>query len=216
MKKFVFIFIFIFISSIGIYKYIAFNNNVYNVSLPSNYDNFEKEMFHILIELNDEEKSLLMNYALRFKQKPSQITVKEALNLERSFENTNEGTVFFSKLKDMEEKANLLEMVSNSAFVTFVDFEVVNNSINIIFAIKNKSPVSINYISGDFYFIIAGEKFISNLEFTSSIPESQISQIVKSFNFSEFPALKDISKNSEFKMNVKQINFSNGNSLSLK
>lgn len=213
MKKIILFVIFSILIGSFAYKYVSKHNSVYNVLLPANYENFEKDMFNVLVKLTVEDKDLLLNYSLRFKKSPSTVSVKEAIESEKQFEKTNEGTVFFSKLKEEDKKNSLLEEVSESAFVTFVDFSINEKSINIVFSIKNKSPYIITNISGDTYFGIGVEKFSTMLEFNTNVPATETIQVVKKFNFSEFPGLKDMSKNSMFTMNIRQINFNNGKSL---
>lgn len=195
------------------YHYLSKHNSIYNAILPANYENFEKDMFTVLIKMKVEDKNLLLNYSLRFKKSPSQVSVKEAVDNERIFEKTNEGTVFFSKLKEEDKKNSILDEISDSAFVTFVDFSSNEKSINIVFSIKNKSSYVITHIAGDTYFVIGTDKFSTVLDFNTNLPPTETTQIVKVFNFSEFPALKDMSKNSIFKMNIRQINFENKTAL---
>ena len=218
MKK-LFVLTLILISIIGsfaTYRYFAKTSNIYSTSLPSNYDNFERDMFKVIVELKDEERDLLMNYSLRFRRSPSKITVREAIENEREFEKTNEGTIFFSQLKEKEEKQFLIDEVKGSVFITFVDFVVEPASINILFSIKNKSSETISYVSGDSYFSIGSDNFTTHLEFNTSIPPTATVQVMRKFNFSEFPALKDIKKSSSLRINIRQINFTNGESLLIK
>lgn len=214
MKKIIFFIILTILVGAGSYTYLH-SNGIYSTVLPANYENFEKDMFKVLLKLKEEDKNLLLNYSIRFRKMPTQITVKEAIENERIFEKTNEGTVFFSKLKEEDKKNALLEEVMNSAFVTFVDFHKEENFINIVFSIKNKSPEAITQIIGDSYFEIETDKFSTTLDFSILIPATETVQVVKRFNFSEFPALKDLTNKSIFKLNIRQIQFSNGNKLSI-
>lgn len=52
------------------------------------------------------KKKLLINYSLRLKNNPTQITVREAIN-DENFENSDEGIVFFSHLKEENLKMKL-------------------------------------------------------------------------------------------------------------
>lgn len=216
MKKLIFIFILVVLTGIGSYQYFYVNGNVYNTLLPANYDSFEKDMFNVLINLKEEEKTLLINYSLRFKNLPTTVSVRDAIIDERNFEKTNEGTFFFSKLKEEDEKSALAQEVFNSAFITFVDFSMDSQSIYIMFSIKNKTQEQIIQIAGDSYFEIGNDRFATGLDFNTTILPTEIVQVVKKFKFSEFPALKDLNKNSNFKLNVRQITFKNGTKLLIK
>lgn len=210
MKKIFFLIIMVILLGVVTYGYAIHNNSIYNVTLPNNFDNFEKDMFPVLLKLNPEEKQLLLNYVIRFKKKPIEITVKEAIENERSFEKTDEGTLFFSRLKEENLKQSIREEINESVFVTFVDFRLENNSINVIFSLKNKSKENINFISGDSSFVIDSDRFFTRLEFNENVPANQTIQVIRKFNFSEFPALKDLKHNSNFKMIVKKIKFQSG------
>lgn len=215
MKKFV-IFIILAISvGSSSYIYLHHNGGIYGMTLPATYENFEKDMFKALLKLKKEDKDLLLNYSIRFKKMPTQITVKEAIENERIFEKTNEGVVFFSRLKEEEKRFSLIEEVNTSAFITFVDFSKQENSIDIIFSIKNKSAEAITQIIGDSSFEISNDKFSTTLEFNTMIPATETVQIVKKFNFSEFPALKELSNKSSFRLNIRQIHFASGSTLSI-
>lgn len=213
MKKIFFLLILIILGGFYTYEYLYKNHVLYNTFLPANYNNFEKDMFQVLSQLNNKEKNLLLNYSSRFEKPPSSITVKDALKNEEDFESTNEGTVFFSQLKEQQAKKNLINEVTNTAFITFVDFSIIDNYIDIIFSIKNKSPSIIHSISGDSSFIIESEKFTTTLDFNSIVPANETIQVVQRFNFSEYPALKDMSHHTIFKMNIRHISFSDGKSL---
>lgn len=214
MKKIIFSIIISILLGFVTYTYSIHSNSIYNANLPKNFDNFEKDMFPVLIKLKQEEKNLLLNYSLRFKKHPVEITVKEAIDNERSFEKTDEGTLFFSHLKEEDLKNSIIEEINNSVFVTFVDFSLEYNSINVIFSLKNKSKENIKFISGESSFDIDSDRFITTLEFNDFVPSNQTIQVIRKFNFSEFPALKDLKHNSNFKMVVKKVQFQNGNMLS--
>lgn len=214
MKKILFFVIIILLLGVASYGYTIRNNSIYNTVLPQNFDNFEKDMFPVLIKLKEEEKNLLFNYIIRFKNNTNNITVKEAIENERSFEKTDEGTLFFSRLKEENLKKSVVEEINNSVFVTFVDFSLESNSIDIIFSLKNKSKENIKLISGESSFTIDSDRFVTTLEFNDSVPSNQTVQVIRKFNFSEFPALKDLKHNSNFKMVVKKIQFQNGTIIS--
>lgn len=214
MKKIIFLIILTILVGAGSYKYIFRNNSIYSTTLPKNYENFEKDMFNVLIKLNPVEKNLLLNYSIRFRKLPNEITVKEAIDNERDFEKTDEATLFFSKLKEQDKKNSIIEEINNSAFVTFVDYVLEENSITVVFSLKNKTQETITSLSGESLFIIDSDRFITTLEFNNVIPPTETIQINRKFNFSEFPALKDLSHNSTFKMTIKNIQFQNGTTLS--
>lgn len=214
MKKIIFLIILTVLFGAGTYKYICVHNSIYNTTLPTSYENFEKDMIDVIIKLNPSEKKLLLNYSIRFKNFPKTITVKEAIDNERAFEKTDEATLFFSKLKEKEQKDSIVEEINNSAFVTFVDYTLNENSINIVFSLKNKTSQTITGISGESFFMIKSDKFVTTLQFNNVIPPNETIQVNRIFNFSEFPTLKDLSLNSIFKMTIKKIEFQNGNTLS--
>lgn len=214
MKKIIFLIILIILVGAGSYKYMLKNNSIYSSTLPKNYENFEKDMFNVLIKLKPVEKNLLLNYSIRFKKLPTEITVKEAIDNERDFEKTDEATLFFSKLKEQDKKNSIIEEINNSAFITFVDYVLEENSITIVFSLKNKTQETITFLSGESLFIIDSDRFITTLEFNNVIPPTETIQINRKFNFSEFPGLKDLTHNSTFKMTIKNIQFQNGNNLS--
>lgn len=212
MKKMIILLITSIFIGLFSYKYYIKQNNVYNISLPSSYNSFEKDMFKVLQHLNEEEKSLLLNYSLRFKNNPNQITVKEALENEKSFEKSDEGIVFFSHLKEEELKNNILEQINSSAFITFVDYIKNETKIKITFAIKNKTSKIISKVIGTATFNINGEIFSTNLELSSQFDASTTSSFEQSFSFSEFPSMKEFNNNSTLKMKISYIEFSDGTS----
>lgn len=214
MKKKIFIIIFTILVALGSYKYIFAKNDIYNITLPKNYDNIEKNMINVMLKLSPEEKELLLNYTIRFKKSPTEITVKEAIDNERDFEKTDEATLFFSQLKEQEKKTSIITTINNSAFVTFVDYVLEDNSITILFSLKNKTQETITNLSGESLFIINSDRFVTTLEFNNTIPPTETIQVTKKFNFSEFPNLKDLSNKSHFKMIIKHIQFQKGISLS--
>lgn len=215
MKKFIVLLIISILIGITSYKYYSKQNNVYNVSLPVSYDLFEKDMFNVLQKLNENEKTLLLNYALRFKKSPSTVTVKEAIENEKLFEKSDEGIVFFSKLKESNEKEELTGKINSSAFITFVDSKVSENNIEIVFSIKNKTSKNITKITGLGNFIINNENFSTELEFSKILDGNSTNQIEKTFNFSEFPSMKEFNNTTEFKFNIESISFEDGSILKL-
>jgi len=210
MKKFVVLLIISIFSGVISYKYYLKQNNVYNVSLPSSYNLFEKNMFNVLQQLNEEEKKLLINYSLRLKNNPTQITVREAINDEKNFENSDEGIVFFSHLKEENLKNEIKEQINSSAFITFVDYSKTDTAINITFSLKNKTTKVISKVIGTAIFNINNENFSTDMELSNQFDSSSTSSFEKSFNFSEFPSMKEFNHNSIFKMKISSIEFSDG------
>lgn len=220
MKKFL-VFLILFVT-LGVfsYKYYHKQTNVYNVSLPTSYDLFEKNMFDVLQKLDEEERNLLINYSLRFKKSPNQLTVREALENEKNFEKTEEGIVFFSKLKEENIKSETLEQINNSIFVTFVDYLKNDTNIIIKFSIKNKTSKAISKVIGVATFNINNETFSTDLELNNKVDTNTFEPLStdfyeKTFSYSEFPSLKDLTKNSYFKMKISLIEFSDGTYLQL-
>ena len=210
MKKFVVLLIISIFSGVISYKYYLKQNNVYNVSLPSSYNLFEKNMFNVLQQLNEEEKKLLINYSLRLKNNPTQITVREAINDEKNFENSDEGIVFFSHLKEENLKNEIKEQINSSAFITFVDYSKTDTAINITFSLKNKTTKVISKVIGTAIFNINNENFSTDMELSNQFDSSSTSSFEKSFNFSEFPSMKEFNHNSIFKIKISSIEFSDG------
>ena len=212
MKRLIIIIVVVSFTSILGYKLYNNQKNIYFTELPKNYEDFEKNLFPVFQKIKPEEKILLLNYSIRYMNSPKKITVKEAIDDEKSFENTSDGLMFFNKLKGKEINDARIKAINNSIFITYVDY-VMNdndNTINIIFSIKNKTSDIITLIEGDAIFTIGSDNFQTSVVFSPDAVGNDVTQITKVFKFSEFPNLKDFNQDSAFKMNVHKIVFNTG------
>lgn len=201
-KKIIYLVIFILLS-ICSYLIYNYNTNIYNKTIPSTLSelvNLSKSP-----EISISDKALILNYSQRFKNNIPPISLKELIDNEIMFEKSQEGAMFFNKIKEKEYLSKLKTELKSIVFITFVDFIKYEDSIDIVFSIKNKSSYAIKKINGDASFKINNLSFNTKIDFDKPLESADIIQVSKNFKYSEFPSLKDFEKNSEIVIDITSV-----------